>query len=132
MFDALKRLLVRAPREVQPPRTPDPQVSQLLQKTGDSNSLSQDAKSWLVSIPERVWPKLICVRKAAVVNELADLWKESVRFNEYIDDLSVQPNPADMPPTYREELARLKAYRQDMRRNAHSVSVERRARQRAH
>lgn len=130
MFDVLKRLLTGSVLEHRGKRTPESEVRQLLQTT-DSKSLSQDAKKWLVSIPESVWPKLICVRKPSVVNDLTDLWSQAVRFDFYIDDLMQQHDPEGMPSSYREELERLRAYRQEGR-NAHAERADRRARERAH
>ena len=130
MFDVLKRLLTGSVLEHRGKRTPESEVRQLLQKT-DSKSLSQDAKKWLVSIPESVWPKLICVRKPSVVNDMADLWSQTVRFDSYIDDLIQRHDSEGMPSSYREELARLMAYRQEGR-NAHVERADRRAREREH
>ncbi len=118
MFDMLQRWLA-GPSVPEHRITPslESEVRQLLLKT-DSESLSQDAKKWLVSIPENVWPKLICLKNPSVVNDLADLWSQSVRFDSYVDDLIAQHHPAGLPTSYREELKRLKAYRQEGR-NAH-------------
>lgn len=49
--------------------------------------LSDEATAWMIELPDAVRPRQLALRYARIANRIAELWKEPVKCERFLDDL---------------------------------------------
>jgi hypothetical protein len=50
-------------------------------------ALSDEANAWIAELPEAVRPRQLATRYARLANRIAELWKDPVKCERFLDDL---------------------------------------------